>query len=375
MGLERDLELLRDIISGVSQLVMSVNNAIEKTAYDLNAAAFSETTDITSDFILDNIELKFTTTAARNISITSSDGTIIFEEEDNIDKSLIIPGKNLGFNGGENITVDLSQTGATCLVDVRLRVRSGSNTLVGAPILGAGNATIGSIKQADDFFTEVALGNIPGYSFVHKFGNNEDVGAAREDIWDGGGDYIWPADGTAPVTHLYSMGADVQLIEVQGLDIDGSLTIQTKALTGTTVVALDTPLWRVFRLKNIGNIDIGNTVHASDAGKATSYAQIINGNNQTLMALYTIPAGKIGLMYHLSFSTNKDKDVTIEQFERPHGQVFQLKNHHHMFQDYFSFPYNIPKPITAKTDIVCRATDGASGAMVSSTFILLLVDI
>lgn len=164
MGLERDLELLRDLISAVSQLVMSITNAIDETAYDLNAAAFSETTAIANDFILDNVELNFTTTSARDISITSFDGTVIFEETDNIDRSLIIPGGNLGFNGGENITVDIAQTGAACLIDVKLRIRSGSNTLIGDPdvriVDSAGNVYEDAIPsrcmptiEIDHFFT------------------------------------------------------------------------------------------------------------------------------------------------------------------------------------------------------------------------------
>lgn len=133
MGLERDLELLRDIISGVSQLVMSVNNAIDKTAYDLNAASFSETTALANDFILDNVEINFTTTAIRDITITSSDGTVLKESKEHIDKDFVWSALDMGFNGGENITISITQTGAACLVDVKLRARSGSNTLVGNP--------------------------------------------------------------------------------------------------------------------------------------------------------------------------------------------------------------------------------------------------
>jgi hypothetical protein len=164
MGLERDLDLLRDIIDGVSQLVMSINPPINRAAYDLNAAAFNETTGILNDFILDNIELNFTTTAARDITITSEAGTIIFDEKDNIDTSLIIPGENRGYNGGDNITIDITQTGAACSADVILRIRSGSNTLVGNPdvriVDSAGNVYEDAIRSRclptidiDHFFT------------------------------------------------------------------------------------------------------------------------------------------------------------------------------------------------------------------------------
>ncbi len=133
MGLERDLKLLRDLISGVSQLVMSITNAINETAYDLNAAAFSETTNISNDFILDNLEINFSTTAIRDITVTSFDGTVLLEDKDNIDKDFLWTDVDMGFNGGENITVAITQAGAACSADVKLRTRSGTNTLVGDP--------------------------------------------------------------------------------------------------------------------------------------------------------------------------------------------------------------------------------------------------
>lgn len=133
MGHERDLDLLRDIIAAVSQLALAITKPINELAYDLNAAAFSETTSIADDFILDNVEINFSTTAIRAITITSADGTKLLHDPDNIEKSFVWSAVDMGFSGGENITIDITQTGAVCLADVILRVRSGSNTLVGNP--------------------------------------------------------------------------------------------------------------------------------------------------------------------------------------------------------------------------------------------------
>ena len=119
-----------------------------------------------------------------------------------------------------------------------------------------------------DFLLEVAKGNIVGHSFINKFGQNEDIGTgAFEDIWDGGGTYNYPIDGTAPITKIDSSTTDTVDIEVQGLDINGALVTQTKTLTGTTPVTLETPLWRVFRMKNINGTPLVGTVQAvNDAG-------------------------------------------------------------------------------------------------------------
>lgn len=229
---------------------------------------------------------------------------------------------------------------------------------------------------------EVAKGNIPGASFISKFGQNEDIGTgAFEDIWDVGGTYTYPADGTAPITHIDSTDAgDTEPIEVQGLDIDGNLVTQTKTLTGTTLVELDTPLWRVFRMKNEGTTDLVGTVQAVNAGDTVIYAQINNGNNQTLMALYTIPAGKTGYLLQGGASIVgliRAYSIDGHFYMRPFGGVFQLKHTFGAASDgtsTFQHTYPIPLPIAEKTDVRVRAVSSAAGGVLNATFDILLID-
>ena len=118
----------------VSQLVMAVTNAIDSTAYDLNSSAFSSTTSISNDYELDNVEFNFTTIASRDITITSVDGTILFKEAANTDTSVLwSPSQDIAFNGGENLTVDVTQTASACSMDCILKIKQGSNSLLGNP--------------------------------------------------------------------------------------------------------------------------------------------------------------------------------------------------------------------------------------------------
>jgi len=273
-----------------------------------------------------------------------------------------------------NITVQKSQE-----VNASLNGLDPNGDVQNVNVTQDGNLTISDNSSG----LAIAKGDVTGTTFVSKFGQNEDIGTgAYEDIWDGGGTYTWPANGTAPITHLYSTGADTVEIEVQGLDIDGELVVQTKTLTGTTVVALDTALWRVFRMKNLGSTDIGssNIVHASDSGKTVSYAQIQNGNNQTLMALYTIPAGKIGYLLAGSASIVglvRDYSIDGHVYMRSYGGVFQLKHTFGAISDgtsVFQHRYHIPLPIPAKTDITVKAISSKDGGILNATFDIVLVD-
>lgn len=127
----------------VSQLVMAVTNAIDETAYDLNAAAFSEVTNITNDYEFDSVELNFSTAEAKTITITSSDGTILWGgdvDQTAANQGYLTTAQNFylgfnhrGFDGGDNITVEVTQFGSAGTMNCILRTKSGTNSLLGNP--------------------------------------------------------------------------------------------------------------------------------------------------------------------------------------------------------------------------------------------------
>lgn len=123
---------LTNIDTSTQQIVMSVENAIDETGYNLNAAPFSETTDISNDYILDSVEFNFSTAESKTISVTSSDGTKIYEDT-NINQHIVLDNVNLAFNGGENITVAVTQFSSAGTMDCILKTKQGSSTLVGTP--------------------------------------------------------------------------------------------------------------------------------------------------------------------------------------------------------------------------------------------------
>ena len=182
----------------------------------------------------------------------------------------------------------------------------------------------------------VNMGEMKGYSFIDKYGENPDIdtGTVPEDIWDFGGKYIYDDVGTAPILSLVSDDpADTMEIEVQGLDIDGYMRTQTIALQGTTRVALTTPLWRVFRMANVGDVNISGTVYCYTGTGAspisTEIRSIIdNGNNQTLMALYTVPRGYVGFLYRGELGASRTQTAGAVQcayYSRRFGKVFRVK--------------------------------------------------
>ncbi len=242
------------------------------------------------------------------------------------------------------------------------------------------NTSKGSISE--DFLLQVAQGKVPGHSFVNKFGQNDSISTNTwEDVWDVGGVYTYPANGTAPITHIDSdSSSDTEPINVQGLDINGDLVLQTKTLTGTTPVALDTPLWRVFRLKNMGTSNLVGEVQAINTADTVIYAQIQDGNNQTLMALYTIPNGVTGYLYmgtNSLYGISRDYAVNGRLWMRPYGLVFQLKKTFMLDSEGTSF-MKMDSPligkIAAKTDIRVDGKSVGTAGGLNTTFEILLIE-
>lgn len=261
-----------------------------------------------------------------------------------------------------------------------------TETLGTIPVTTASNSTITST-----FVLDVSKGKVPGHSVVDKFGENPDVDTgSSEDIWEFGGLYIYDTDGTAPIQYLSSDNvSDTEPIKVTGLDINGDEVEQTITLIGQTNISLTTPLWRVYRLENEGVNDIVGTVYCHTDPTPTLgvplansvRAIVTNGNNQSLMALYTIPKGYIGFLYRGELGASRSVSAGEAQtayYSRRLGKVFKIKKRINIsnsgssiYQDARSFPDIIPSftDIKLSVESVSNNNSGLFG-----TFDILLIE-
>lgn len=240
-----------------------------------------------------------------------------------------------------------------------------------------------------DFNVAASSGLFPGLTGVNKFGENFAVAKdTQEDIWDGGGDYTYPT--TADITHIHQATDQAALrggtIQVQGLDADWALVVQDATLDATdttTLVALATPLIRVFRVKVQENVIASSDLHVTNAGDTIEYAKILQGNNQTLMALYTVPAGKTAYMrkYYATMTlglVKEPKGVNIRLWaaDRAAGYEFQLKHSVGLINGGGQIEHEfLPAPsFTEKTDLRMSALAYDAIGQVSAGFDLILVD-
>ena len=90
-----------------------------------------------------------------------------------------------------------------------------------------------------------------------------------------------------------------QIVEIEGLDANWDVVTQFTLLNGTdttTSVILSTPLIRVYRMKLNANFKGLSNITLHNTGNTITYAQITPTNNQTLMAIYTVPRGYTAFM-------------------------------------------------------------------------------
>ena len=246
-----------------------------------------------------------------------------------------------------------------------------------------------SVVRGADLMLEIPMGNIPGYSLVNKFGRNSNVASGTtEEIWDGSVAYTFPT--TATITHIRSAvdSATTQgaTIEAQGLDANWDLVVQTKALDGTdstTEVALDTPLIRIFRIKVLDSSVMDEDIWAGATGMsaATANAIVQAGNNQTLMAIYTVPNGKTAYMTSwkaaVNPATNLDptsNPIRMWARDNVNGYAPQLKDDQGLTVGNIRIPYEPYYKFTQKTDIFFTASPVGKAVDVSVGFDLILVD-
>jgi len=243
-----------------------------------------------------------------------------------------------------------------------------------------------------EWLIEVALGNVPGYSGMQKFGSNPDVDTgAAEDIWDFGGLYTFST--SADIDRVISTSAsDTGDITILGLDTNWAVVSQTLTLTGQTAVVLTTNLIRVYRAYNAGASDfVGNiSVYVDDTTTsgvvdtpANVRAYVAGANNQTLMAIFPIPAATYGILTNAYVTFGRGKTTTasadMSMRMRPFGGVFQIKNTVGLMTAGSSSFVRDPGVfglIPAKTDILIRCDEvSAADCNIAAGFDLLLVDI
>lgn len=240
---------------------------------------------------------------------------------------------------------------------------------------------LGDSKHAEGI--HIANGQMLGASHINKFGYTGGTVNGSATIWDGvavNGNSIYTYLDTAVTVEVDSddEADDGATYLIEGLDGDYNPVSESITTDANTGIGTGTQQFlRVFRAKMTtnGGTNVGNVSITATDEDETLLAYIKEGNGQTLMSVYTVPAGKTAYLVKIHGSVDKaNVDVKFMLFETPFGGSRNIK--------YMSgtqggnpadYDYPVPLRFEEKSDLEMRIlTSAACGA--GGIFDLILVD-
>ena len=182
-------------------------------------------------------------------------------------------------------------------------------------------ALANAVGDTVDFNTEVAKGNVEGHEIIFIQGINTDVDTSNpENLWDAGGNLVYPTEGeqweilsTSANDTVGGIGA--REVFVTFLDDQFVEKTEMVALNGTTPVLFNGDnAYRgrqalVMQAGSLGHNEGAITLRSTTSGLPRLV--ICTLGNSSLHGFYTVPAGKTAFLIYSHTSIGKNKDANI----------------------------------------------------------------
>ena len=232
--------------------------------------------------------------------------------------------------------------------------------------------SITQIGTSEPFELQVARDQIPGHSALHKFGavpamsiNNTGT------VWDIDDTlYPWSAFSSASTLLVDRASASDagKIITIVGLDANYNEISENVTLTNATGNATTQSFIRVFRAymyngsaTNVGNIDVKVST--------TIVARITANKGQTLMGVYTVPAGYTAYLTQGVMSVQSGADATGDFFVRYGGETaFRIAHSFEVASAEYFYAFHVPFALPEKSDVDIRASVRSNNARCTAAF-------
>jgi hypothetical protein len=231
----------------------------------------------------------------------------------------------------------------------------------------------------DQFELQVARGKVKGASYIHKFGAVSSLSInTTGSVWDIDDTlYPWSAFDTAGV--LVAAQANVsdngKVVTVLGLDENFELTQEDFTLSSAGTVTGTKTFKRVYRaFVSTGSTNVGNVTFSRGG---TNILRIQEDRGQTLMAVYTVPAGYTAYLHQGVATAQTGADATGFMYVRYNsvatvfrvGHTFEVSGDGGEYHYEFKYPVQLPE----KSDIDVRLTTRSNNGRFTAAYDMLLI--
>ena len=257
-------------------------------------------------------------------------------------------------------------------------------------------SSISRVGTTEPFYLQVARNQISFHKNIFKFGFNPDIDDALETVWAQGGLYSYLASASvlkvsSSSTADASAGTGARTVELFGLDTNYDEINETVTLNGQTSVNTTKEYLRINRMivrsagtggANVGVIYAG-TGTVTTGVPANVYASVngVTGANQSLMSLWTVPAGYTAYLFQYDISngttSNTPAVCKLVLAVRPYGEVFQSKDVKSLTTGmHVEETFAVPIKIEEKSDIEVRALSSSNSVSfdVSAAFEIIYIE-
>ena len=230
----------------------------------------------------------------------------------------------------------------------------------------------------------IAAGLVDGWATIHKFGAVPEMSQnSSGTIWDiPDTNYPWSAFDTPGILSITtttqngnsSTADDGITVHVLGLDENYEEVEDTFVIAGGTATGT-VSFKRVYRAYIDGTEANQTNINVLRGG--TEVLRITIGKSQTLMAIYTVPAGKTGYLLQGVSTCAANADATIDMFVRYFGQdSFRIGHTAEVagVGGQYQYQFGVPIQIPEKSDLDIRAEVRSNNARVTAAFDIVLVD-
>jgi len=231
----------------------------------------------------------------------------------------------------------------------------------------------------EEFNLNVSRGKTRGASQIHKFGATPSQSInTTASVWDKGDTlYPWSAFDTAGVLVAAQVGAgdNGKVVMIEGLDENFELISEEFILSSAGIVTGTKTFKRVYR--GYVSSGAGNNVGELNFSRGgTQVLRILAGAGQTLMSVYTVPAGYTGYLYQGVATAQSGADATGYMYVR-YNSVATIFRVGHTFEvaggGEYTYKFSFPQEMPEKTDIDVRLTTRSNNGRFTAAFDILLI--